>query len=374
VKARRLVDEAAIQAIVEHVITEELPEPTWDPTEMVQRQGRLDRWRQPSSEEHCALLRKWIDRWSHNRAEKTTTAYQDNLSHFLAFCEFKGRDWDDILSVRDFVYGLAYPRIRYLQAVRNRRRETMPRGQEPGAGRNTIAQIMAAISKAWVAEGLERPSAYSAWREWMEGLRRHLGAPVDQKSALLIEDMRKALDLIDNTTGGLAQVRNRALLLIGWHGALRVSELAGLNVADIREETTGWVVWLANSKTDQLRAGKSKPLWPTEDPELCPIRAYEAWLEVSGIGSGPLFRGMTKHGTLRQGPLSAQSIRGILGKFVDVRNWGAHSLRIGYVTQARLSGASTEEIMVVTGHKRREMVDHYAQQVDAHRQGPGALG
>ncbi|TVR48492.1 MAG: hypothetical protein EA402_00570 [Planctomycetota bacterium] len=369
----RLADEARLQLIAAHAIAEDLPEPVWDPSSSQIDDGGQQRWRDPHPE-HAQQIARWIARWSHNRAENTTDSYAACLRHYFAYCEDAGAEWSDIVGLRDFLYGLAYPRIRYLQKLRRARKpKPLSRGQQPGVGWNTICQYHAAIAKAWATEGIERPSSYTVWREWFDGLHRHLAAPVDQKSGLLLEDLTAALATIDSRGKDLVALRDRAMLLLGWHAALRVSELCALQVEDLHRGPSGWLLHIRHSKTDQFAQGRDKPLWPSEHQALCPIAAWQAWCQASGLGSGPLFRGMTKHGTLRAASLSSDSVRRILGQYVDVRNWGAHSLRIGYVTQARLAGAATEEIMVVTHHRRREMVDHYAQQVDAHRQGPGSL-
>ncbi len=106
----------------------------------------------------------------------------------------------------------------------------------------------------------------------------------------------------------LLGLRDRALLLLGFAGAFRRSELVGLDVADVRFVRDGMLVSLRRSKTDQEGAGEQKAIAYGERPESCPVRALQAWLQAAAIASGPLFRRVTCWGRAGEQQLSAQVV------------------------------------------------------------------
>ena len=97
----------------------------------------------------------------------------------------------------------------------------------------------------------------------------------------------------------LIDVRDRALILIGFAGALRRSEIVALDVDDVQEDADGLVVAIRRSKTDQEAEGEIRGLPYGSHPATCPVRAWRAWLDASGIDAGPAFRGVDRHGRMR---------------------------------------------------------------------------
>ncbi len=93
--------------------------------------------------------------------------------------------------------------------------------------------------------------------------------------------------------------RDRAILLLGFAGALRRSELVALERRDIDVRREGLVVTVRRSKTDQEGAGRKVDLPYGSHPETCPVRAYVAWLELSGDSSGPVFRHVDRWGRIQ---------------------------------------------------------------------------
>src|SRR6516225_4108628 len=98
--------------------------------------------------------------------------------------------------------------------------------------------------------------------------------------------------LPSNTLG----IRDRALLLIGFAGGFRRSELAALSVDDSEATEDGLRVLLRKSKNDAEGAGRHVGIPFGSDPKTCPVRAYRRWLEVSSIAAGPVFRAINRHG------------------------------------------------------------------------------
>lgn len=157
---------------------------------------------------------------------------------------------------------------------------------------------------------------------------------------------------------------DRALLLIGFVGAFRRSELAALTVEDIEIVDDGLRVLLRRSKTDPEGAGRHVGIPFGSNPETCPVRAYRRCREVSSIASGSVFRSIDRHGSIGSGTITAQVVAMIVKRScesagLDPSRFSAHSLRSGLATQAARNGVSERAIMRQTGHKSVQMVRRY---------------
>jgi integrase len=102
--------------------------------------------------------------------------------------------------------------------------------------------------------------------------------------------------MVDRLPCSLLGVRDRALLLLGFAGAMRRSELVSLDVDDLARADEGLVIRIRKSKTDQVQAGRKVGIPYGTAKETCPVRAIDAWLEAAGIEEGPLFRPVNRHG------------------------------------------------------------------------------
>lgn len=152
-----------------------------------------------------------------------------------------------------------------------------------------------------------------------------------------------------------AAVRDRAVLLLGFAAALRRSEIAALQVADVEQVASGLVITVRRSKTDQEARGREVAVGFGDHPATCPVLALRRWLERTRIDAGPLFRAIDRHGCMH-GALSGRAIAGIVQRRVaslgvDARRFGGHSLRAGFATPAAASGIAESEIAEVTGHR-----------------------
>jgi integrase len=196
-------------------------------------------------------------------------------------------------------------------------------------------------------------------RLYLRGLRRTLGCAQSQKAPLT----PKLLELI-RWDSGRKGLRDKALILVGFFGALRRSELVGLNIEDVTFTPEGAILTLRKSKTDQEGRGREVAIGYAKRPELCPVRALKEYLAVRRpIGGEALFTRM-RHYTLTKERLSAQSVALIVKDYadrigLDPRQFSGLSLRAGFVTTAALMGASEEEIALQTGHKSPTAVWRY---------------
>ncbi len=225
----------------------------------------------------------------------------------------------------------------------------------------TIARRISAISQAHQIAGFETPTTTSKVRLVMAGIRRSKGTAQKAKTPVLIEDLRKMVDRLPETLLG---VRDHAILLVGFSGALRRSELVALNVADTVFTRDGLTVTIRRSKTDQEGEGRKIGLPYGSNPATCPIRSLQDWLRESKITEGSLFRPINRHGKMASFRLSAAAVAAVVKRYaatagLDATDFAGHSLRSGLATQAAMNGASERSIQNQTGHRSLEMLRRY---------------
>ena len=158
--------------------------------------------------------------------------------------------------------------------------------------------------------------------------------------------------------------RDRALLLIGFGGAFRRSELVWLDVADIVFSADGVVVELRRSKTDQEGQGRKVGLPFGLNPLTCPVRALRDWLDRSAISRGAIIHPIDRHGSLQPRRLTDQSVTLIVKRCakdagLDPEKYAGHSLRSGLATAVAMADVSERSIMAQTGHKSLPVVRRY---------------
>jgi len=226
---------------------------------------------------------------------------------------------------------------------------------------STLERRVAAISQAHQMAGHESPTSKIEIRTLMSGIRREKGIAAEAKQALLTDDLRMVLAHLPE---GILGTRDRALLLLGFAGAFRRSELVSLNVEDLEFQRAGLVTRLRKSKTDQEGEGRKIGIPYGSRPDTCPVRSLQEWIEAAKIQSGPLFRPITRHGKIQASRLTAQSVALVVKRYAEAAGkdsaaFSGHSLRAGHATQAAMSGASERSIMNQTGHRSLKMVRRY---------------
>lgn len=224
---------------------------------------------------------------------------------------------------------------------------------------HTITRRIVGIGRAHVSQGIADPSKSDLVRTVLRGVRRVKGTQQRQVSPLLKSDVLGMVDGLDGVRG----VRDRALILLGFAAALRRSELAALDTADLEFVREGLVVHLRRSKTDQEGQGRKIGI-PWGRTSACPVKAVETWLQVAAIESGPVFRQVNRGGKVSCHQLHGQSVALILkghAKAVGLNpaNISGHSLRSGLVTSAVQAGVAVHKIQQQTGHRSVEMLARY---------------
>jgi site-specific recombinase XerD len=225
----------------------------------------------------------------------------------------------------------------------------------------SIQRRLNAISEAHKAMGLDSPTTSGMVRNTLKGIRRTLGTATVQKAPTFTDDIRA---MVESTDGGLIGIRDRALILLGFAGAFRRSELVGLNAEDCAFGRDGLTITLRRSKTDQDGAGRKVGIPYGANPETCPVRNVQNWMEQAGIADGPVFRSINRHGQIQPERLSGIDVARIVKKLaeragLDSKKYAGHSLRAGHATSAAIAGASERSIMNQTGHRSVQMVRRY---------------
>ena len=232
---------------------------------------------------------------------------------------------------------------------------------QQGYAPNTLDTYLTAVSVRHVDAGHSDPTKTKAVKRQRKNLRRTTDHTTSKRAPVLLKHL-KAMPFEETSMGDL---RDRALLLIGFAGGFRRSELVGLRRDDVQEVEGGITIRVGRSKTDQEGRGTTKQI-PNRVPALNPTpnEALRAWLDAAGITSGPIFRPVDRWGNVREGALSGNSVYRIvrarmetIGKSPDA--YGAHSLRAGYVTQGYMNGIGEHEIAAQTGHRKLDTLRGY---------------
>lgn len=226
---------------------------------------------------------------------------------------------------------------------------------------STLERRMVAISQAHKLAGYESPTQLEIVRRVLKGIKREKGTVQTQKQAATTDVLKRMVEALDES---LAGTRNRALLLIGFAGAFRRSELVALEVSDLLFSPQGVVITVRKSKTDQEGQGQKKAIPYGLIPATCPVRALERWLRDSGITSGPIFRRVYPNGTLGKQGLSGNAVALLVKEAaeragLDAATFAGHSLRAGLATSAAAAGVEERDIMKQTGHKSERVLRRY---------------
>jgi len=241
----------------------------------------------------------------------------------------------------------------------------------------TITRRLTSITKAHQAAGFTNSPATTRHfivGETLKGIRRTIGTAQHGKDPLLSADIRK---IVSSRREGPIGLRDSAITLVGFAGGFRRSELAAIDVADLRFTAEGVVVSVRISKTDQERAGREVGLPFGSNSDTCCVRALRKWLDDSGITEGPVLRSVGRYGHVSRRGLHKDSIGKLLKRAaartgMNVTPVGGHSLRAGCVTQAAMNGVREFVIMGQTGHKTVTTLRRYIRTGDIFRENVAA--
>jgi site-specific recombinase XerD len=237
---------------------------------------------------------------------------------------------------------------------------------------STLGRRIAAIRYAHKLAHLDTPTDSEAVKATLRGIRRTFGGAKVRKAPAVAAKVRSMVAMAPDRLSGL---RDRALLLLGFAGAFRRSELVALDVSDITEVKTGLLVTIRRSKTDQ--EGEGVTIAIARGDVACPARALREWLDAAGIATGPIFRPINKAGMVAAGRLTDRSVANIVKAYAeragfDASLFSGHSLRSGFLTSAAAKGASIFKMMDVSRHKSVDTLRGYVRDVEVFKDHAGA--
>ncbi|HYF06329.1 MAG TPA: site-specific integrase [Acetobacteraceae bacterium] len=286
------------------------------------------------------------------KAPATRRAYDSDFAMFSAWCDHRG----------------ASPLPAAPEAVA----AFLAYSAQAGAKPSTISRRLAAIRYAHALAGLEPPTSAEGVRATLRGIRRTIGAAKAQKAPATAERVAAMAALAPATLRGL---RDRAILLFGFAGAFRRSELVALQVEDLTETPDGLRVRIAQSKTDQEGQGQEVAI--PNGTRLRPVEALQAWIAAAGTTEGPIFRRVAKSGRVLPGALAAESVADIVKHYAraagfDPAAFAGHSLRAGFLTSGAERGASIFKLMEVSRHKSVDTLRSYVRRAELFKDHAGA--
>jgi len=286
-------------------------------------------------------------------APGTRRVYRGKLKLFLAWCQSEGLSALPAAPETVAAYVLALA--------------------QRGVSCSTVSLALAAISAAHRAAGLESPTTALIVSKAAKGYRRTHGVAVHKATAATGEIVKKMIWALMNADQKLRNLRDVALLSVGFAGAFRRSELVALDVEDLswdmRDGREVVLATIRRSKTDQEGQGMTKAIFATEDAQSSPTLLLRRWLDAAGISAGPVFRRVRKGGQVQETRLDDQTVRAAIRRAASLAGLSmelsAHSLRSGFVTSAIRRGESERAIMNQTGHRSSAVMRGYYERENA---------
>ena len=223
---------------------------------------------------------------------------------------------------------------------------------------STLKRRIASIKVVHKMKGHYLDSKHPIIMENLLGIKRVNGSYQKAKKPILINDLKLIIKAIDKHEEiELKKIRNKSLILLGFAGGFRRSELVNLEYDDLEFVSEGLKLFIKRSKTDQSGEGSIKAIPYFNNQEYCPVIKLKNWITQRNIQNGKIF------------DISDKSVSLIIKKYaslagLDPNKYGGHSLRSGFATSAAESGAEERNIMAMTGHKTTQMVRRYIQEAN----------
>lgn len=281
-----------------------------------------------------------------SKSKNTKRAYRADWKHFMNWCS--ERELDSLPAMPETV-------ALYISHL-----------ADLGYKTSTIQRRLTTISQAHQTAGYESPTRTTKVRSVFQGIKRTLGVSPEQKKAVSIDILKAILEPLGDS---LIDIRNCALLLIGWSGGLRRSEISNLDISDIEFTDEGMKVRIRKSKTDQEGRGRLIGIPFGQNAETCPVRALQKWIQRAGIKEGSLFRPINRHGQIQNQRLTGDGIAYLIKQVAkkagfNPEDFAGHSLRRGFITTAAKKGKSEASIMRQTGHRSIQTMRRYIEEAN----------
>ena len=285
-----------------------------------------------------------------SKANNTIRAYRSDFKDFSAFCVKNNLNF---LPTDTKIVAL------YLTYLSSK-----------GAKISTLRRRLVSIGVIHKLKGHYLDTKHPIIIENLMGIKRKIGSFQQGKKPILINDLKSIINVIDNEkTKEIKKIRDKTLILIGFGGGFRRTELVSIDYNDVEMVPEGVKIVIRRSKTDQFGEGMAKGLPYFTNQNYCPVLHLKKWLELSNIKTGPIFRRFSKSFKLSENRLTDQSVALLLKYYLDIagienKNYSGHSLRSGFATVSAESGADERSIMAMTGHKTTQMVRRYIKEAN----------
>ena len=268
-----------------------------------------------------------------SKAENTLRAYQSDFKDFSAFCSKNG-----------FSSIPTQPKIIALYITHLSKSSKF----------STLKRRIASISVIHKLKGHYLDTKHPIIMENLHGIKRTLGSRQKAKKPILINDLKLIIKVIDKE-----KIRDKALILIGFAGGFRRSELVNIYNEDVEFVNEGVKILVKKSKTDQSGEGIVKAIPYFDNQEFCPVITLKDYIKYKFASK--------KEGRIFE--ISDKSVALIIKKYaekvgLDSTRYAGHSLRSGFATTAAEFGAEERNIMAMTGHKTTQMVRRYIQEAN----------
>ena len=223
---------------------------------------------------------------------------------------------------------------------------------------STLKRRLASISILHKTKGHYIDTKHPIIVENLMGIKRTNGTNQKGKKPLLINDLKLLIQAIDmSKEKNIRKIRDKALILIGFSGGFRRSELVDIEYEDVEFVEEGVKIFVKRSKTDQSGEGMTKAIPYFDNINFCPVKALNKWVVVADLKDGKIFN------------ISDKNVALIIKKYanyagLDAHKYAGHSLRSGFATSTAESGAEERNIMAMTGHKSTEMVRRYIKEAN----------
>jgi site-specific recombinase XerD len=225
---------------------------------------------------------------------------------------------------------------------------------------STLKRRLASINVIHKIKGFHIDIKHPIITENLIGIKRSIGSYQKGKKPILINNLYKIIDLINHNkiNKSLQSLRDKAIILLGFAGGFRRSELVNLEKSDLEFVSEGLKITLKKSKSDQYGQGLIKGIPYFKNNKYCPVKAVKDWMSSSdNLTEKRLF------------PYSDKTVALIVKKYLgliglDNKQYSGHSLRSGFATSTAASGADERSIMAMTGHKSTEMVRRYIKEAN----------
>ena len=222
---------------------------------------------------------------------------------------------------------------------------------------STLKRRLASIKVIHKLKGHYIDTKHPVISENLMGIKRKLGVKQLSKKPILISDLKLIVQAIIDDKNEYKKIQNKALILIGFAGGFRRSELVSIEREDIDFVDEGVKINIRKSKTDQTGIGMTKAIPYFDNKIFCPVISLKEWINYANISNGKIFN------------ISDKSVALIIKKYaliagLDNTKYAGHSLRSGFATSTAETGADERSIMAMTGHKTTQMVRRYIQEAN----------